>query len=209
MRAPTRPTPARGFTLIELLITIIVFGLMVAIGAWSGQRMLESYRTSDAAHRFAMVVRQAQALAAQNNQPVELTLTCDADAPRIDLTGTRWDSTSSAFVERHFERVAIADEFPGVRLSTVGLAGDVACDGSPTFSLDEDAGATFCGADQRLRFLPGGGVETPGGATMTIAFAPRSDVVNGRQDRVQVVGLEPVTGRTRHFVRADGTWECR
>lgn len=198
----------RGFTILELCVVFAIAAALATIGAWRMTDLFAHWRTGDAARRFAIAISQAQAFALQHNRPVELVIDCDEDAPAFELRGSTW-APDGSLVDTIFERIPIAETFPGVLVGTEGLSGEMSCPAEDaTFELEADRFASVCGEDNPLRFLPAGGLEVPGGENFWIAFLPGTDRGSGRQDRVRVVGVENVSARTRIFEREGGTWIC-
>lgn len=91
---PTGQTSRCGFTFIELVITMLIVGILAAIGAPKFEKSLAGYRATTAAHRVQADLRYARRLAQRNCSPQTVTFDPATDSytlpgvESIDRRGT-------------------------------------------------------------------------------------------------------------------------
>ena len=207
---------ARGFTLVEVMVTLAVAAILLGVSVWQVSATLPGYRANAAARWVLMKSRQAAAIAARVNRPVQL---------RVDTTGaaacnpsiTIQDEPPTGGTVTVYDRLCLNVEYPGVAIGTGGVTEGVTC------PVEEEAGASelpncsLCaGAPDPtnltniVRFLPSGetavGTATPAGATIAFTSAASPSA----RDTV-AVGIRNLSGRSRVYrPNAAGTaWECK
>jgi prepilin-type N-terminal cleavage/methylation domain-containing protein len=207
---------ARGFTLVELATTLAVAGILLGISAWKVSETLPEWRAKAAARWVLMKSRQAAAIAARVNRPVQL---------RVDTTGgadcnpsiTIQDEPPTGGTVTVYDRLCLNAEYPGVAIGTGGVTAGVTCPVEAAAGLGALPNCSMCaGAPDAanltniVRFLPSGetavGTATPAGAT--IAFT--SSRSPSARDTV-AVGIRSFSGRSRVYLPnpAGTAWECK
>lgn len=189
-----------GFTLVELLTALAVSAILLGTAVWQGQRAIEAHRASSAARRFVMDVRQASAIAARRNRPVQIVVDNGGPAscnPSYKIVALGIVGEPDAVVDT----VCINAEYPGVRLANpVGSA--------PSCTIDSGAGAlpscSLCTGSKTLTFYPSSEAATAGAVGDTIAFTPRGSAPSS----TVAVGVRNFTGKARVYLASGGGWTC-
>jgi prepilin-type N-terminal cleavage/methylation domain-containing protein len=198
---PSRTNAARGFTLIELMVTLGVVAILCGFTAWQATSLLPAWRTDGLARRFALDLRKAQAIAARQNQPVQVQLHtgahpgCEGAGYRVVADGAVVDS------------VCLPRDYPGTSLSGAGAPPIIVCAGDAPIHA---SGCSFCeGGAGTLIALPSGEVLSPGDdAVASLAFAPAGEAAKGSFSGGRAVSIQAGTARVRgHKVRG-AAWEC-
>lgn len=188
---------ASGFTLLELMLVLVIGGILLGIATWAMGALLGGNRVNAAARNLLLHVRQAAAIAARTNGPIDIVFTSSGSGctPRYDLVAT--DGTN-------YLSVCIAEEYPGVRLGG-GPAGDLSCPGEAT-SLPN---CSLCSSTKTVRVFPSGETlaSTAGATGDSVVFSLAS---GASPARTLAVGIYDTSGKARVFRpnAANSAWEC-
>lgn len=205
MRRPNSRSRRRdrlhGFTLLELLVTLAVAGLLVTTAVWSARYYLVGLRVSAAARELVSRSRNAAAIAARTNRPVELRFV-ESDGPGCT---PRYEFRTVGTGATTFERICLASEYPGVRLSAGAMSETgVRCNGEPDLG-----NCTLCEGTRTVTFYPSGEVATSGvdADGDSVVFSVRGDTSSAR---TLAVGIRNISGKIRVYRpnASASAWEC-
>ena len=191
----------RGFTLIELALVVTLMGILVSLAVWRMDAYLVGNRVNAAARELIVRLRSAGAIAARANVPIEVAFVnegADGCVPRYEIR----DGAGQLY-----DRICIADAYPGVGLTAGILAG------TPMGCTDDLAPplpvCSLCDDDAVVTFFTTGEVETSGANVEgdSIVFAAAADPATSR---MVAVGVRNVNGRVRVYrpETNDAGWTC-
>lgn len=194
---PTRRAVVRGFTLIELMLVLVIGGILLGLATWAMGALLGGNRVNAAGRNLLLHVRQAAAIAARTNGPIDIVFTPTGSGctPRYDLVAG--DGTN-------YLSVCIPEEYPGVRLGG-GLAADPGCPGDAVTLPN----CSVCSVTKTIRVFPSGETlaSTAGATGDSVVFSLTHDASPAR---TLAVGIYDTSGKARVF-RPNATnsaWEC-
>ena len=196
---PTSSRPvARGFTLIEAMILLVIVGILGSIAAWSMQSMMAGNRVAAASRGVILHVRQAAAIAARINAPVDLVFYGAGESgcvPRYELIRVS-DNTV-------YDSVCLPTEYPGVVLGGGVTGTTVSCTADETLLPN----CSLCSGKKSIRVFPSGEVSTSGTSTTgdSIVFSSARF-----PSKVTAIGVTNLSGKTRVYQPDDANenWVC-
>jgi len=195
-RSPSNRAPARGtagFTMVEMMITIIIIGIVAAIGLpridFEGAKANSAMRTVSLT--FAHAQREAVSL------QMDVWVAIDTATRSIRLHEDR----NNDGVIQNGERVSHSSLDDGVLFNTSG---------APALGF----GATYCSFTRTQGGLPAivfhrdGTANESGGVYLTTAkaFAQNAAGMSRGKFKQRAVAIDQATGRAFWWTYANGTW---
>lgn len=191
---------ARGFTLIEAMIILVIVGILGSIGVWNMRSMMQTSRVNAAARGLLMHVRQAAAIAARTNGPIDIVFYGPGEAgcvPRYELVrvsdGTIYDS------------VCLPNDYPGVTLGGGVTGTTISCTADATLLPN----CSLCIGTETVRIYPTGEVRSADPTTTGDSIVFQSADAPSYA-RVRAIGIQNTTGKTRVYKPNDdnSAWVC-
>lgn len=203
----------RGFTLIELVIGLVIAGVLASVAIWRIDATLPGWRARQAARWVLTKTRDAAAIAARANVPMELRVDTAAAAacnPQITLQSAPGTGTPLVY-----DRLCL-NEYRGVELGTGTTPSGIRCALEQAASVPALPNCSMCSGSPDaatltniVRVLPSGEVATaPGSTGATIAFTATA---RPTPDNTVAVGIRNVSGRAQVYrPKPDSSgWECK
>ncbi len=196
------------------MLAVAIAGILAGVTVWRIDATLPGWRARAVARWTLQKSREASALAARLNRPVELRVSADGAAgcsPSITLQ----DVPLAGGTATVYDRLCL-DEYPGITLGTGGTANDIRCAEEQTAGLQALPNCSMCaGAPDAatlanvVRVFPSGEVATVAGSQgATISF---TSARNPTRENTVAVGIRNVSGRSQIYRPiATGTrWACK
>lgn len=199
---------SRGFTLIEMVTAIAVVGALAVTSVWAGQRFVASSRAAGAARTFSLELRNAAAIAARLNRPLQLIV----DSAGSAGCNPSWRTQTIPNVGEQptvYSQTCLNAEYPGILLGNAGVTAAVTCTKDAGTAQPALTNCSLCTGTAAITVYPSGEVKTPGAVPngATIIFSPS---LTNHPTATIAVGVRDSSGQMRIYrPNAAGTsWEC-